>query len=91
MFGFKNYLCRMNVVKKLKYVCVLTGFLLALLSCVDSKDISVEGLPFRQSSNEGWGIVSTNGTLLVPAGTFKNMPSEVVNGVFVLPDDEGHS
>ena len=89
MFGFKNYLCRMNVVKKLKYVCVLTGFLLALLSCVDSKDISVEGLPFRQSSNEGWGIVSTNGTLLVPAGTFKNMPSEVVNGVFVLQDDEG--
>lgn len=79
----------MNVIKMLKYVCGLTGFLLALLSCVGGKDISIDGLPFRQSMNEGWGVVSTNGTLLVPAGTFKNMPSEVVNGMFVLPDDEG--
>ena len=56
-----------------------------MVSC-ECPEKHIDGLPFRQEAGGKWGIMSTDGGVLVPAHTFEEMPSCVVNGMFVLPD-----
>lgn len=67
---------------------LLIVLLLLLVSCHQTVN-NVEGLAFKDSTNGQWGLLSTDGTVLVPAGTFNREPSAVVNGMFCLPDEKG--
>lgn len=61
---------------------------LCLVSCRNA-DNSVQGLAFKDDMDGQWGLLSVDGSILAPAGTFSNQPSAVVNGLFSLPDGKG--
>lgn len=72
-----------------------TFILFALLAflfhgCRRMSSVGIEALPYQAMNNGGWGLIATDGTVRIPAGTFTSRPSAVVNGMFTLPvsDDE---
>lgn len=75
--------------KKMRQFQLLLLFLLfGLLSCHTAKD-SVEGLPFQSKAEGRWGLIATNGGILVADSAYLQKPSAVVNGLFSLPDGKG--
>lgn len=76
----------------MKYSLRLFIFILLLtfIACHKTGD-EINGLAFKEQANGGWGLLATDGTVLVPANTFDQQPSTVVNGLFSLPDDKGFS
>lgn len=46
--------------------------------------VQIEGLPFRQSIQQGWGIINTEGEIIVPPGEYTNSPSAVINGRYTV-------
>lgn len=71
-----------------QFQLLLLLLLFGLLSCQPAKD-SVEGLPFRSSTDGHWGLIATDGSVLAADTTFAQKPSAVVNGLFSLPDGKG--
>lgn len=49
----------------------------------------VEGLAFKANADENWGLIATDGHILVASNTFGQQPSAIVNGMFCLPDGKG--
>ena len=63
--------------------------LLLLTACGHHGDW-IEGFAFRSTADGGWGIVATDGQILLPAGSLPRCPSAVVNGRFTLTDTTGY-
>lgn len=72
----------------------LSGFLLILVAaivCSCSSDLNrnkVEYLPFRETKNGQWGMVSMDGKVLF-TDEFKNEPTVVRDGRFFVKNSEG--
>lgn len=49
----------------------------------------VDALAFKTNIDDKWGLIATDGCVLVSNNTFKQQPSSVVNGMFSLPDGKG--
>lgn len=58
-------------------------------SCSEGKKSDISHLPFRNSQDSQWGMVSTDGKILFE-GQFANMPSVAVNGIFVVKNSNGY-
>lgn len=70
-----------------RILVILIGILtLVTSSCSDSSKIQY--LPFRTSDTGKWGLISTNGKVLVES-EFKNCPSPVINGCFYIENSKG--
>ncbi len=79
-----------SIDKKAIYIYSVMSLLsLALLfnGCQQAHD-EINALPFQNNKNGEWGLIGIDGNILVPAGTFKQEPSTVVNGMFSLPVSE---
>lgn len=46
--------------------------------------VQIDGLPFRQSAQQGWGIINNEGKIIVPAGEYAKSPSAVINGRYTV-------
>lgn len=64
------------------------GICLYMIPSCDCPEKYIDGLPFRQEADGKWGIMSTDGEILVPDHTFEEKPSCVINGMFTLPDGD---
>lgn len=62
--------------------------LVCLIGCRHDKN-NLDGWAFRTSVNRGWGIIGTDGKVIVSDGTYVYQPSSVVNGMFTVPDGTG--
>lgn len=62
---------------------------MTLAACQRTTDC-VDALAFKANSGEKWGLISTDGHILVPANTFGQQPTTVVGGMFSLPDGKGN-
>lgn len=51
---------------------------------------SIDALAYKANENDGWGLMATDGEILVPSGSFEQQPTTVVNGMFSLPDAKGY-
>lgn len=49
----------------------------------------VEGIPFARSLVDGWGLMDCRGKIIVPSGSYGQMPSPVVNGRFTVASADG--
>ena len=78
---------------KLRYITTFT-FLSSLLTLLCTgcgpDSFEINALPFQENEGDNWGLISTNGKVEVPAGSFTQQPSAVVNGMFSLPDENGY-
>ncbi len=79
----------MNGWWRIRRFLFFTMGVLTILSCQPQKE-TIEGIPFQQEAEGKWGIMSTDGTILLPAHSFVKKPSCVVNGMFTLPDEQGY-
>lgn len=61
---------------------------MCMMASCDRPEKHIDGLPFRQEADGKWGIMSTDGEILVPDHTFEEKPSCVINGMFTLPDGD---
>lgn len=66
----------------------LFACILFLSACHNRETDPVEALPF---SNDGssWGLIATDGTVLLPGESFGQQPSAVIGSMFSLADEEG--
>lgn len=66
---------------------ILTCALL-LSSCQPADVDTTEALPF---SNDGktWGLIATDGTVILPANSLQHRPSPIVGGMFSMSDSTG--
>lgn len=78
-----NVYLKQWVGRLLLWCCLLMAF-----SC-QSEEKVVDGLPCRLTGDGKWGIVSTDGKHMLVPYALEDKPSCVVNGMFVLPTDEG--
>lgn len=69
-------------------ITLLIGWL--MMACRPSNDYSIQAYAFQVDSLNGWGLVGVNGQTLLPAGTFPQTPSTVVNDMFTVPDSTGN-
>lgn len=46
--------------------------------------VQIDGLLFRQSAQQGWGILNSEGEIIVPAGQYAKNPSAVINGRYTV-------
>lgn len=69
-------------------ICLMLCFCLS--ACQRQHD-NLEGWAFRSEANRGWGIIGTDGKILVPSGTYTFQPSSIVNDMFTVPDGTGMS
>lgn len=46
--------------------------------------VQIDGLPFRQSAQQGWGILNSEGEIIVPTGQYAKNPSAVINGRYTV-------
>ena len=69
-------------------LCLCVAFCM-LSACHRQDDGKVEACAFQDEHNSTWGLVNTDGTILMPAGSFSRQPSAVVGGMFTLPNKEG--
>lgn len=79
----------MNVYLKQWVGRLLLGCCLLMAFSCQSEEKVVDGLPCRLTADGKWGIVSTDGKNMLVPYVLENKPSCVVNGMFVLPTDEG--
>lgn len=59
------------------------------LAACHNDTVCVDALAFKATSKDKWGLIATDGQILVPAHTFNFQPTAVVNGMFSLPDGKG--
>lgn len=57
-------------------------------ACHDTTDC-VNALPFKANPDDKWGLIDTDGRILIQSNTFGQQPSTVVNSMFSLPDGKG--
>lgn len=70
------------------FTAVMLVFLLSLYACQPSEN-RTEAWAFSNDDGHRWGLIRTDGTVLVPTDAFSQRPSSVVGGMFSLPDDKG--
>lgn len=58
---------------------------LMLASCHKPQNVVVMGLPFQSQVENNWGIIATNGSLLIP-DTYKYRPTAAINNMFWVQD-----
>ena len=75
-----------NLRKIIEWLLLGCGLLITF-SCQGGKEV-IDGLPCRLSADGKWGIVSTDGQMIVPY-VLNQKPSCVVNGMFVLQTEDG--
>lgn len=73
----------------LYFSSTLIACLCLLTACRHLDKGSVEALAFHNGRDSAWGLVNTNGTIRMPAGSFAQQPSAVVGGMFTLPHATG--
>lgn len=82
----------MNMKKHQKRICGLFAIIAGLLmiSCSSKNDPlnEVEYLPFQESKDGNWGLISIDGEVLF-SDEFKNMPTMAVNGRFMVKNSDG--
>lgn len=61
---------------------------LLFAACHDTTDF-VDAFAYKADSDDKWGLIATDGQILVPSNTFGQRPATVVNGMFSLPDGKG--
>lgn len=66
----------------------LLAIWLLFAACHDTTDF-VDALAYKAGSDDKWGLIATDGRVLVPSNTFGQQPATVVNGMFSLPDGKG--
>lgn len=74
----------------MKRIHLLTTILciLCLPACHNPATDPTEALAYSNGKERSWGLISTNGKVLVPAGTFDRCPSAVVGGMFSMADEK---
>ena len=60
-----------------------------LLGCVHKPQETVNALPYYEGDTTAWGLLTTDGTVAAPSGTWRQAPSAVVNGRFTATDTDG--
>jgi len=75
--------------KKFRIWIVLLVAVAIVSSCSEGKKSDITHLPFRNSQDTKWGMVSTDGKILFE-GEFASMPSVAVNGIFVVKNLKGY-
>lgn len=60
-----------------------------LSACHPACDDATEALPFCGGREQAWGLIATDGTVLVPSGSLEQRPSAVVGGMFSMADGKG--
>ena len=60
-----------------------------LLGCVHKPQETVDALPYCEEDTTAWGLLTTDGTVAAPSGTWGQAPSAVVNGRFTATDTDG--
>lgn len=68
-------------------ITFLIGWL--MMACRPSDNYAIQAYAFQVDSLHGWGLVSTKGQTILPAGTYPLPPSTVVNDMFTVPDSTG--
>lgn len=68
-------------------IMFLIGWL--MMACRPSDNYAIQAYAFQVDSLNGWGLVSTKGQMILPAGTYPLPPSTVVNDMFTVPDSTG--
>lgn len=61
-----------------------------LMSACRHTTEGVNALAFRAKDNDPWGLVATDGKILIPSNTFEQQPTAVVNRMFCVPDSQGY-
>lgn len=84
----KHYLCGMTTNRHICFTAVMLVFLLSLYACQLSEN-RTEAWAFSNDDGHTWGLIRTDGTVLVPTDAFSQRPSSVVGGMFSLPDGKG--
>lgn len=79
-----------NKLKHTTTVVLLSSLL--TLSCIECRPdgYEINALPFQKNEGDSWGLISTNGIIQIPSGSFDRQPTAVVNGLFGLPDEKGY-
>ena len=57
-----------------------------LFGCVHKPQETVDALPYCEEDTTAWGLLTTDGTVAAPSGTWGQAPSAVVNGRFTATD-----
>lgn len=60
-----------------------------LSACRSAHDDVTEALPFCNNLDQSWGLISTDGSILIPSGCLERRPSAVVGGMFSMADENG--
>lgn len=68
-------------------ITFLIGWL--MMACRPSDNYAIQAYAFQVDSLNGWGLVSTKGQMILPAGTYPLPPATVVNDMFTVPDSIG--
>ncbi len=63
--------------------------LLCLCACRTTNENPVEALAFSEDGGITWGLLNTDGNIPMPAGSFNQRPSTVVESMFSVSDKEG--
>ena len=66
---------------------ILTCALL-LSSCQPADVDTTEALPFS-NDRKTWGLIATDGTVILPANSLQHLPSPIVGGMFSMSDSTG--
>lgn len=74
--------------KQLYYLLILL-YIWVLTACQSSQNPPVEAWPFQAQPDGSWGLISTEGNVIVPAGTYPYCPTSLVQGLFAVPDSTG--
>lgn len=74
--------------KNFRIWVVLLVAVTAISSCSEGIKSDITHLPFKNSQDSKWGLVSTDGKVLF-AEQFANMPSVAVNGIFTVKNSAG--
>lgn len=78
--------------KHQKSICglfaIIAGLFMASCSSKNDPMNEVEYLPFQESKDGNWGLISIDGEILF-SEEFKNMPTMAVNGRFMVKNSDG--
>lgn len=67
---------------------IYTVLVLFLAACTN-REVPITALAFQQQSGHGWGMLNTDGSVLVASNTYRYKPTSAVNGMFAVPDSAG--
>lgn len=77
-------------IKMLRMFC-LPVLVCLFCACRHTAGPVVEALPFcEEGDTAAWGLMSVEGEVIVPAGTWRHAPTSVIQGRFAVPDDKGY-